>query len=429
MRRSFSRPSAQPDAAALCLRRRIFHPWPRHCDARRGGGFRCGCVRHRADHEFAVPLAARATSGVLCLRRNCNCAARVDGHVQGTRTKARTRAPQSLSFFSLVKVASRRGMPCCPLPATWIKCHLPKVGQGALTISSVASGAGTNPALDSAHWAPAGCRWTPSSAAMRAAMTDREGNSMSDFDRNYAAARRSVGADRAIAVDAGLRAYMIRVYNYLAMGVALTGVVSWLTFNAAVTETAGRLVLTPLGQMIYSGPASIVLLLGTLGMVFLSSWRINSLAPSTAFTLFMVYAALLGLMLSSIFLVYTGVSITRVFFISAASFGALSLYGYTTQRDLSPIGSFMMMGLIGLIIAMLVNLFLKSTGLDFVISAAGVLIFAGLTAWDTQRIKEMYDPQEDGTIVGRKAVMGALSLYLDFINLFLFMLRFLGDRR
>ena len=252
---------------------------------------------------------------------------------------------------------------------------------------------------------------------------------MSDFDRNYAAARRGVGADRAIAIDAGLRAYMIRVYNYMAMGVALTGVVSWLTFNAAVTETAGRLMLTPFGQMIYSGPASIVLLLGTLGMVFFISWRINSLNPSTAFTLFMVYAALLGLMLSSIFLVYTGVSVTRVFFISAASFGALSLHGYTTQRDLSPIGSFMMMGLIGLIIAMLVNMFLKSTGLDFVISAAGVLIFAGLTAWDTQRIKEMYDPQEDGTIVGRKAVMGALSLYLDFINLFLFLLRFLGDRR
>jgi len=252
---------------------------------------------------------------------------------------------------------------------------------------------------------------------------------MSDFDRNYAAARRGVGADRAIAIDAGLRAYMIRVYNYMAMGVALTGVVSWLTFNAAVTETAGRLMLTPFGQMIYSGPASIVLLLGTLGMVFFISWRISSLNPSTAFTLFMVYAALLGLMLSSIFLVYTGVSVTRVFFISAASFGALSLYGYTTQRDLSPIGSFMMMGLIGLIIAMLVNMFLKSTGLDFVISAAGVLIFAGLTAWDTQRIKEMYDPQEDGTIVGRKAVMGALSLYLDFINLFLFLLRFLGDRR
>ena len=176
-------------------------------------------------------------------------------------------------------------------------------------------------------------------------------------------------------------------------------------------------------------PATIVLFLGTLGLVFLISWRINSLNPSTAFTLFMVYAALLGLMLSSIFLAYTHGSITRVFFISAASFGALSLYGYTTQRDLSAIGSFLIMGLIGLIIAMVVNLFLKSSGLDFVISAAGVLIFAGLTAWDTQKIKEMYDPMEDGTIVGRKAVMGALTLYLDFINLFLFMLRFLGDRR
>ena len=252
---------------------------------------------------------------------------------------------------------------------------------------------------------------------------------MSDFDRNYAAARGGLGADRAVAIDQGLRAYMIRVYNYKAAGVALTGVVAWLTFNAAVTETAGRLALTPFGQAIYSGPAVLVLFLGTLGLVLLISWRINSLQPATAFALFMVYAAALGLMLSSIFLAYTGVSITRVFFISAASFGALSLYGYTTQRDLSPIGSFLVMGLFGLILAMIVNMFLQSTGLDFVISAAGVLIFAGLTAWDTQRIKEMYDPMEDGTIVGRKAVMGALSLYLDFINLFLFLLRFLGDRR
>jgi FtsH-binding integral membrane protein len=252
---------------------------------------------------------------------------------------------------------------------------------------------------------------------------------MSDFDRNYAAARRGVGADRAVAIDQGLRAYMIRVYNYMAMGVALTGAVSWITFNAAVTETAGRLSLTPFGQAIYSGPATIVLFLGTLGLVMLISFKINSMQPSTAFALFMVYAAALGLMLSSIFLAYTGTSITRVFFISAASFGALSLYGYTTQRDLSPIGSFLTMGLIGLIIAMVVNMFLKSSGLDFIISAAGVLIFAGLTAWDTQRIKEMYDPMEDGTVVGRKAVMGALTLYLDFINLFLFLLRFLGDRR
>jgi FtsH-binding integral membrane protein len=252
---------------------------------------------------------------------------------------------------------------------------------------------------------------------------------MSDFDRNYAAATRGVSADRAVAIDAGLRAYMIRVYNYMAMGVALTGVVAWATFNAAVTETAGRLALTPFGQAIYSGPATIVLFLGTLGLVIGISWGINRLRPATAFALFMLYAGALGLMLSSIFLAYTGASITRVFFISAASFGALSLYGYTTQRDLSAMGSFLIMGLFGLMIAMLVNIFLKSTGLDFVISAAGVLIFAGLTAWDTQKIKEMYDVNDDGTISGRKAVMGALSLYLDFINLFLFLLRLLGDRR
>ena len=251
---------------------------------------------------------------------------------------------------------------------------------------------------------------------------------MSDFDRNYAATR-GVGTGRAVAIDEGLRAYMIRVYNYMAMGVALTGVVSWLTFQMAVTEAAGRLVLTPFGQMIFSTPAVIVLFLATFGLVMFISFRIDRLQPATALGLFMVYAGLLGLMLSSVFLAYTGASVTRVFFISAASFGALSLYGYTTQRDLSPIGSFLMMGLIGLLIAMVVNIFLKSSGLDFVISAAGVLIFAGLTAWDTQKIKEMYDPMEDGTLTGRKSVMGALTLYLDFINLFLFMLRFLGDRR
>src|SRR5438552_11349126 len=224
---------------------------------------------------------------------------------------------------------------------------------------------------------------------------------MSDFDRNYAAARRGVGADRAVAIDQGLRAYMIRVYNYMAIAVALTGIASWLTFQAAVvTNATGTIVgLTSFGQMIFSGPAVLVLFLGTLGLVFLISWRVDRLQPSTAFALFMVYAALLGLMLSSVFLHYTGVSITRTFFISAASFGALSLYGYTTQRDLSPIGSFLMMGVIGLIIAMLVNMFLQSTQLDLVISVIGVVCFAGLTAYDTQRIKALYDPLEDGTIV------------------------------
>jgi len=252
---------------------------------------------------------------------------------------------------------------------------------------------------------------------------------MSDFDRNVAA--RGGFADRAAAVDAGLRAYMLRVYNYMAAAVALTGVVAYATFNAAVvTDASGKITaLTPFGQTIFSGPLSIVLLLGTLGLVFFISFRINRLQYTTAMTLFMLYAALLGVTLSSIFLAYTGASITRVFFISAASFGALSLYGYTTQRDLSAMGSFMIMGLFGIIIASLVNIFLKSSGLDWAISVIGVGVFAGLTAWDTQRIKEMYDSMDDDGTMGRKAIMGALSLYLDFINLFLMLLRLFGDRR
>lgn len=253
---------------------------------------------------------------------------------------------------------------------------------------------------------------------------------MSDFDRNVAAARGGY-AERTAAIDAGLRAYMIRVYNYMAAAVALTGMLAWFTFNAAVTTDAtGAIVgLTGFGQAVFSGPAVIVLLLATLGLVFFISFRIHKLEFGTALALFMLYAGLLGVMLSSVFLAYTGASITRVFFISAASFGALSLYGYTTRRDLSAIGSFLIMGLVGLIIASIVNIFLKSSGLEFVISVAGVLVFAGMTAWDTQKIKEMYDVQDDGTVAGRKAVMGALQLYLDFINLFLFLLRLLGDRR
>jgi len=256
---------------------------------------------------------------------------------------------------------------------------------------------------------------------------------MSDFDRNLATARTGYRTDQ-VAIDAGLRAHMIRVYNYMASGVALTGVVAWLTYQAAggdaIQVAGGRIAgLTAFGQAVFSGPLTIVLFLGTLGMVFFLSYRINRLSVGTALSLFFVYAGLLGLMLSSVFLAYTGASITRTFFISAASFGALSLYGYTTQRDLSPIGSFLIMGLFGLIIAMLVQLWLQSPAINFAISAIGVLIFAGLTAWDTQKIKEMYSAMDDGTIAGRKAVMGALSLYLDFINLFLMMLRLFGDRR
>jgi FtsH-binding integral membrane protein len=255
---------------------------------------------------------------------------------------------------------------------------------------------------------------------------------MSDYDRNVAA--RGFGATRTAEIDAGLRAYMIRIYNYMAAGVALTGVVSWLAYQAAggdaIRHVGGQIVgATAFGQMILGGFAPIVLMLVTLGLVFFLSFRINTLQPSTAFGVFMLYAALLGLALTSIFVVYTNASIARTFFISAASFGALSLYGYTTQRDLSPIGSFLIMGLFGLILASIVNIFLGSGTFALVISAIGVLIFAGLTAWDTQKIKEMYDANDDGTMSGRKAVMGALTLYLDFINLFLFMLRFLGDRR
>jgi FtsH-binding integral membrane protein len=246
---------------------------------------------------------------------------------------------------------------------------------------------------------------------------------MSDFDRNVAA--RGTFADRAVAIDAGLRAHMIRVYNYMMAAVALSGAVAWLTFNAAVE--AGR--LTSFGLAIFNPVTMIALALVTLGFVFFISWRIDRLSFPTALTLFMIYAGLLGVTLAPIFLAYTGASITKVFFISAASFGALSLWGYTTQRDLTAMGSFLIMGLFGVILASLVNLFLKSSGLDFVISAVGVLVFAGLTAWDTQKIKEMYDVNDDGSVSGRKAVMGALSLYLDFINLFLMLLRLFGDRR
>jgi FtsH-binding integral membrane protein len=249
---------------------------------------------------------------------------------------------------------------------------------------------------------------------------------MSDLHRNVAGY-----ADRAAAVDAGLRAHMIRVYNYMASAVALTGVVAFLTFQlSAVTNETGAIVsLTPLGQVLFGSWLMWVLMLAPLALVFFISFRINTLEVGTARLLFFVYAGLLGLSLATIFLAFTATSITRVFFISAAAFGALSIYGYTTQRDLSAIGSFLIMGLIGVIIASLVNIFLKSSGLDWIISIAGVLVFAGLTAWDTQKIKEMYSASDDGTVTGRKAVMGALSLYLDFINLFMMLLRLAGDRR
>jgi FtsH-binding integral membrane protein len=257
---------------------------------------------------------------------------------------------------------------------------------------------------------------------------------MSDFDRNYAAQRGFGGADRAVAIDAGLRAHMIRVYNYMTFGVALTGVVAWLAYQAAggdAIQIYGRSLTgaTPFGQAILGGPLMWVLLFAPLGLVFYLSFRIGSMQASTARLLFFVYAGILGLGLTPIFIVYTQGSLARVFFLTAASFGALSLWGYTTQRSLAAMGSFLVMGLFGLLLAIVVNIFWPSGALQFAISVIGVLIFAGLTAWDTQRIKEMYSPMDDGTVAGRKAVMGALRLYLDFINMFMFLLRLFGDRR
>jgi len=252
---------------------------------------------------------------------------------------------------------------------------------------------------------------------------------MSDFDRNYAAAR-GFGADRAAAIDAGLRAHMIRVYNYMTGGVALTGILSWLTFQmAVVTDASGSITgLTSFGQAIYGGPGMIVLLLGTLGLVFFISFRINRLQVSTALGLFMLYAALLGVALSTIFITYTGASIARVFFISAATFGAMSLWGYTTQRDLTAMGSFLTMGLFGLIIAMVVNMFLGSNGAQWALSVIGILIFAGLTAYDTQTIKNQYYAGYGGDARDKASIFGALNLYLDFINIFQFLLSLSGGR-
>ncbi len=251
---------------------------------------------------------------------------------------------------------------------------------------------------------------------------------MADLNQNYTQPR-TVGRAEVGVVDQGLRAYMLRVYNYMGIGVAITGVVAYLTYAMAVVQTEAGLQLTSFGSFIYASPFKWVVIFAPLVMVFLLGARINRMSLGAAQASFWAFAALMGLSISSIFLVYAGVSIARVFFITAASFGALSLYGYTTGRDLSGWGSFLFMGLIGIIIASLVNLFIASTALQFAVSVIGVLIFAGLTAYDTQQIKEMYSVNDDGTVAGRKAVMGALRLYLDFINLFMMLLQLFGNRR
>ncbi len=242
--------------------------------------------------------------------------------------------------------------------------------------------------------------------------------------RNYQNRMAQTGAQTGAMVDEGLRAYMLRIYNLMALGLAITGVAAFLAFQLAVSD--GQ--LTAFGQAIYASPLKWVIMLAPLGLVFFMSFRIHTMSVAAAQTTFWIYAGLMGLSLSSIFLVFTGQSIVQTFFVTAAAFGALSLYGYTTKRDLSAMGAFLVMGVFGLIIAMVVNIFLGSSALQFAISVMGVLIFSGLTAWDTQKLKEMYFEGDDAAVAGRKAIMGALTLYLDFINLFMFLLQFMGNR-
>jgi uncharacterized protein len=262
---------------------------------------------------------------------------------------------------------------------------------------------------------------------------------MSDLDRNYASPfGRAAGRADAAAVDAGLRAYMLRIYNYMSIGLAITGLAALGVYMVAVADGSsadairiGKLYLTPVGYQIYVGPLKWLFMLAPLAMVFAISAGINKFKPATTQLLFWLFSALMGVSLSSIFLIYTHTSIVRVFFITAASFGALSLYGYTTKRDMTGMGSFLIMGLFGIIIASVVNIFIASSALQFVVSVVGVLVFAGLTAWDTQRLKNDYIygyASQGGDVAERAAISGALSLYLNFINLFTLLLQLLGQR-
>jgi FtsH-binding integral membrane protein len=245
---------------------------------------------------------------------------------------------------------------------------------------------------------------------------------MSDYNPNPAARYGTTAARDRVAVDEGLRSYMLGVYNYMTFGLAITGAVALGTYLLSTQSPA-------FAQAIYGSPLRWVIIFAPLALVFFLSFRIETLSVGAAQGLFWAYAALMGLSLSVIFLVFTGESITRVLFITAASFGALSLYGYTTKRDLSAFGTFLFMGLIGIIIASLVNIWLASSMLQWIVSIIGVGVFAGLTAYDTQQIKEMYYAGDDATTAGRKSVMGALRLYLDFINMFMMLLQLFGNRQ
>jgi FtsH-binding integral membrane protein len=218
-------------------------------------------------------------------------------------------------------------------------------------------------------------------------------------------------------IDTGLRLHMQRVYSYMAGGLALTGIVA---YAAAASGFYQAIAGTPLLWIV---------MLAQLGFVLALSFCIQRMNAGTAMVLFWIYAAVMGLSLGSIFLVFTGASIARVFFITAATYGAMSLYGYTTRSDLSRVGSFLLMGLIGIVIASIVNIFIGSSAVQFAISIIGVVVFVGLTAYDNQRIKQMYLESDSAEIAGKKAVLGALALYLDFINLFMMLLQLFGQRR
>ncbi len=246
---------------------------------------------------------------------------------------------------------------------------------------------------------------------------------MAQLENRYA---QSGTARAGAAVDEGLRAYMLGVYNYMAAGVALTGITAYITSVLAGSSVE---TLTPFGQMLYTSPLRWVVMLAPLGFVLYLSFRVQQMSVGAAQIAFWLFAAVMGISLSSIFLVFTGQSITQIFFVTAATFGALSLWGYTTKRDISGWGSFLFMGLVGIIIAAVVNLFLQSSGLQFAISVIGVLVFAGLTAYDTQRIKDGYlMVRDDAAMVAKSAIMGALALYLDFINMFIMLLNLFGNR-
>ncbi len=237
------------------------------------------------------------------------------------------------------------------------------------------------------------------------------------FDRKSVIERAGVAAPAAD-IDEGLRAYMLKIYNYMCLGLGLTGAVAFFT---ASSET--------MMQVIYGTPLAWVVMLSPLAFVLVLRFGINKLSVGAAQALFWTFAAVMGLSLSMIFIVYTGASIAKVFFITSGLFASMSLYGYTTKRSLASWGSFLFMGLIGVIIAMVVNMFLQSSALEFAISVIGVLVFVGLTAYDTQRLKMMYYQVGDGTAVAEKgAIMGALSLYLNFINMFLMLLHLFGSR-